>query len=139
MTSVNQCTPRSTRLVATAAAIPAAPAASATFARLGFPMPHNSAIAANVAAAVVACPDGNDDPEKPVSWRMSGRLRSTITLARLEMTTWPPTTTTRNHTTTARRVRRYMTAAVTSAAAIITGVPPRRLTSRRKLVDPLVA
>ena len=66
-TSVNQCTPRNTRLDETATAIAAATPARTAFTVSDRPRPSSSANAAYVAAAAVACPDGNEVPAKPVS------------------------------------------------------------------------
>ena len=90
---------------ATAAAIPAAPAARKTFVRFGLPMPHNNAIAAKVAAAVVACPEGNDDPENSGEPVNVGTAPVDEHLREVGDERCPPTTTTRNHTMTSRRVR----------------------------------
>ena len=71
-----------------------------------------------VAAAAVACPDGNDVPEKPVRLSRSGRVRSTRCFTVSAAANWPAMTTTRKATTAHRRVRRSSTTATTSPSRI---------------------
>jgi hypothetical protein len=71
---------------------------------------------------------------------MLGRARSTSSLVRFVRRTCP-TDDDREEPDDRERIRvaGYRRQAASNATAIITGVPPSRLTSRRKRVDPLVA
>ena len=84
---------------ATATAIVTAAPASTARARGDAPRLSTSATAAQVAAAAVAWPLGNEGPDKTCSGGMSGRMRSTATLTRFASTSWPPSTTTKNRVT----------------------------------------
>ena len=138
-TSVNQCTPSRTLVPATATATATAKPASAARARRLRRRPRSKAITAKVAAAEVACPEGNEDDEKPVSCWRSGRARSTITLIKLTSAYCPPTVRIRRAGIARLAMRRYSTAPTITARLNTPRVPPRSVIRRSAAVEAEVA
>jgi hypothetical protein len=82
-----------------------APAASARR-RRGIERPSTRAMAAQPAAAIAECPEGNDEPAEPMRWATPGRSRSMSHLSELFRMFTPRATVTMKPITPASRYRR---------------------------------
>jgi hypothetical protein len=124
ITSLSQCTSRSTRLPATITARPAATPASA--ARVGPPRPRlsRSAAAAKKAADHDEWPLGKDGPSVSAIGFSAGRARSAMPLMVVVRMPFPATTMNRKGTTHLLRVRTVSkTARTTASPETTTGAP----------------
>jgi hypothetical protein len=129
----------STRLTATATAMPTAVPASAGQARGPHQRPATRAKAAHEAAAVEVWPLGNDGPSVAATASNSGRARSTSALIASVSNVFPTIIASRNGTTQRLCVRAISTAATATAAMTTTQVPPRFVISAIASCDQAVA
>ncbi len=140
-TSETQWKSSSTRLVATATAIPTAPPARSARVRRPRPRASTSARAAYTQAAVDEWPLGNDGPSAAAAGFRVGRARSTRSLIPLVTSLSPTMATVRNGITSSspRRLRHHSSSSTAATTGATPYQSPKSVTQVSSCVEAWVA